>query len=121
MDKRFKIPAITEFPSYRPFLSAFYRENKAERSSFSFRYIASRLQWPTSFFSDVVYGKRELSMKRALEFSRWVGFDAVKTDYFIKLVLAESKDPVVREYFSTHLPRLPSDNVSAATEASELA
>ncbi len=89
--------SIRNYDDYRLFMKDYYETNK-QKPHFSFRYIANKLNWPHSLYHDVINKRKELSMSRAVELAKFLELDTIDTDYFILLILKNSKNEDLKEY-----------------------
>ncbi|MGC4066873.1 MAG: TIGR02147 family protein [Polyangiaceae bacterium] len=78
---------IFDYLDYRAFLRDFYKQQKAEGRSFSFRAFARRAQIRSfNFLPLVMKGERDLSSAMAVRFAKGCGLDGNETAYFCDLV-----------------------------------
>ncbi|MFZ3228989.1 MAG: hypothetical protein WA160_02200 [Pseudobdellovibrio sp.] len=98
-----KIPNVKRFNSTVSFFSKVYSLNKENKSSFSYRVFAKKVNWPNSYLLDIIKGRKKLTLSRCLQFSNVFKFSASHTEYLISLCLAESDDSGVGEYFKSVL------------------
>jgi uncharacterized protein (TIGR02147 family) len=78
---------IFDYLDYRAFLRDFYKQQKSEGRSFSFRAFARRAQIRSfNFLPLVMKGERDLSSAMAVRFAKGCGLDAKEAAYFCDLV-----------------------------------
>ena len=74
--KRIEIPNIYHFDNYRDFLSTMMKSNRASNSPLSFRFLAKKVNCSAGYLSDVVQGRSNLSLKKALDLADYLKFDS---------------------------------------------
>jgi uncharacterized protein (TIGR02147 family) len=80
--------SIFSYTDYRKFLSDFYREKKALRKSFSYRFIASRVGFKSAgHFTQILTGKANISIILIERFAEFLDLKKRETEYFQCLVL----------------------------------
>lgn len=98
-----KLPPLKNYYSAKDYLAALYEINKSSKKAFSHRAFAKRVKWPASFLSDVIKGRRHLTIARALQFASAFKMTAAETEYLIQMCLSEFEDANVSQYFKTVL------------------
>jgi uncharacterized protein (TIGR02147 family) len=80
--------SIFSYTDYRKFLSDFYREKKALRKSFSYRFIASRVGFKSAgHFTQILTGKANISIMLIERFAEFLNLKKREAEYFQCLVL----------------------------------
>lgn len=75
------------YTDYRKFLKDYYEEQKARDPKFSHRYFTLKVGFSSSgYFSDVLTGKKNLSLAFTLKFARALKLKREEEEYFINLV-----------------------------------
>ena len=98
------VPDIFSFSGYREFLRSFLDANAEERG-FSHRALAKRLSWPHALLSDIVGGRRELSVTKAAELAEVLGLSELATERFLLFSMQESKATAVKNLAARMLDR----------------
>ncbi len=79
---------IFEYTDYRLYLKAAYAERRKENAKFSYRYIAAKVGFASpGFFSNVLAGDRDISLKLVIKFSELFNLKRKEKEYFEILVL----------------------------------
>lgn len=99
--KKFIALSVQGFDSCRGYFDSFVKQNSALDPKYSLRFFSSRLDWPRSLISDVIAGRKNLSVERAVQFARSIGLSAVDTELLVCLALKESTNDETRSYFET--------------------
>jgi len=80
--------SIFEYTDYRQYLSAYYREKKAENSNFSHRYIAMKVGLKSSgHFAQILTGRVNISTGLISSFSEFLKLKKKESEYFEQMVL----------------------------------
>jgi uncharacterized protein (TIGR02147 family) len=91
-------PVIFEHQDYRSFLKATLSDRTASSSRYSLRAFADKLGISTSFMSEVVNSKKNLSVELAFKIAIKLELTDLETQYLCLLVqLEQEKDPLYRE------------------------
>lgn len=78
---------IFTYTDYRKFLKDYYEEQKARDPKFSHRYFTRKVGFSSSgYFSDVLTGKKNLSLAFALKFAKALKLGRDEGEFFINLV-----------------------------------
>jgi uncharacterized protein (TIGR02147 family) len=78
---------IFTYTDYRKFLKDFYEGQKARDPKFSHRYFTQKVGFSSSgYFSDVLTGKKNLSLAFTLKFAKALKLGREEEEYFINLV-----------------------------------
>jgi uncharacterized protein (TIGR02147 family) len=81
------MPDLFAYTDYRKFLKDFYEEQKARDPKFSHRYFTQKVGFSSSgYFSDVLTGKKNLSLAFTLKFARALKLGREEEEYFVNLV-----------------------------------
>lgn len=79
---------IFEYSDYRQYLKDAYTERRQESSKFSYRFIASKVGFASpGFFTNVLAGKKDISLKLVLKFAELFKLNRKEKEYFEVLVL----------------------------------
>ena len=79
--------SVYDYFDYRKFINDSYKARKAEDSRFSYRYIGSKVGFTSAgFFTKILQGKTNISMKTALAFCSLFKLTKQETHYFETLV-----------------------------------
>ncbi len=79
---------IFEYTDYRLFLQDAYNARRQENSKFSYRFIASKVGFSSpGFFTNVLKGKKDISLKLVLKFAELFHLNRKEKAYFEILVL----------------------------------
>jgi uncharacterized protein (TIGR02147 family) len=80
--------SIFSYTDYRKFLSDYYLERKAERKSFSYRFIAARVGFKSAgHFTQIITGKANISIVLIERFAEFLRLKKREAEYFQCLVL----------------------------------
>lgn len=93
------IPVIEDYKDFKLFLKDFISKNKTLDEKYSHRYFSNRLSWPDSLISDLISGRRSLTIKRCFELANLLNFNDYQTEYLLCLCLSESKNTSIRAFF----------------------
>src|SRR5688500_5525988 len=106
--------SIFEFSNYQSFLRAHMRQlPKAGRGEVN--RMAQQLGVHSSFVSQVLGGNRDFNLEQAHELTKYLGLNAVESDYFILLVqLARAGSRSLVEYFRGKLGELKNQSLDVA-------
>ncbi len=78
---------IYDYTDYRKFLYDYYLQQKAEHRHFTLRYIAKEVGFRSaSFFSQLINGKSNISLKMARRFSTFMKLNPTQEEYFQTLI-----------------------------------
>ena len=69
------IPNLVRFTDSRAFLTELLDQNQAARPKFSYSSFARRVGWPRTYLSDLLAGRKSLTVSRAIQFARFARFD----------------------------------------------
>jgi len=105
METQIVVPNLMEFDNYREFLKTFFKTN-SEKSYFSSRYLARKLEWPHSLLHDIIGNRKDLSLARAIVLSGFLRLDYKSTEYLISLVLKENKNKHLADYGLLKMSRI---------------
>ncbi|MBN1575733.1 MAG: TIGR02147 family protein [Chitinispirillaceae bacterium] len=79
--------SIYDYFDYRKYLQDIYQERKSANSLFSYRYIGGKVGFSSAgFFTKILQGKTNISMKSAIAFARLFKMTKQETHYFEVLV-----------------------------------
>ncbi len=99
-EKRSKQPRAV-FPEFvsqatvRGYLENFLDVNRQVDRRFSTRFFSGKLAWPRSLLTDVVKGRKRLSVQRAVEFCEFAEFSERRTQLFVLKAICEDEDSKV--------------------------
>ncbi len=95
-----KFLPIADYSDYRLYLYDCFEQNKKNGKIISIRWLSKRLCWSSSYLSEVMAGKRNLTFARALKLANYAKFSNVDTEKLIYLILMNSENDDVKNYFS---------------------
>ena len=97
--------SIYDYFDYRKFLHDIYREHKTANPLFSYRYIGGKVGFSSAgFFSKILKGTANISMKSAIAFARLFKLTKQETHYFEVLVqFNQAKTHESKKYFFEQL------------------
>jgi uncharacterized protein (TIGR02147 family) len=97
--------SIYDYFDYRKFLKDIYREHKSANPLFSYRYIGGKVGFSSAgFFSKILKGTTNISMKSAIAFARLFKLTKQETRYFEVLVqFNQAKTHESKKYFFEQL------------------
>ncbi|MEN0058001.1 MAG: TIGR02147 family protein, partial [Bdellovibrio sp.] len=102
---------IFKFTNYRSFLRDVLSWMKERNPQFSLRALAKKLDTPPSFLSEVLSGKKSLSLDKALQIGRSLKMDVRETTFLCYLVVLEScTDPEQKENLLLELAAFSSND-----------
>lgn len=78
--------SVFDYDNYRTFIQEYVEAKRAEKSSFSFRYVAQKLDCNPGFFNRIVRGERNLSGEYLLGIIKLFGLKGRERIYFELLV-----------------------------------
>lgn len=96
-------PSPQLYSNAATFFADFIKINKEENSNFSHRLIASKLKWPVSYISDIIAGRKVLTLPRVLQFSDFYKMNSFDRERLIWFALAESENDEVKSFFHKKL------------------
>jgi uncharacterized protein (TIGR02147 family) len=94
--KTINIMNHTKLEEYLSELILFLRET---RPSFSYRNLASKLDWPVSLLTDVISSRKTLPLVRGLELASYLKLTDYETEHLIQMTLANTSNTEVQNYF----------------------
>lgn len=95
---------IFEHSDYRTFLRQALAEKSKQQEGYSLRAFAEKLRISNSYLSEVMNGKKALSVDLAFKVALKLNLTDLETQYFCLLVqLTQEEDPVYREEFQKRL------------------
>lgn len=98
---------IFEHGSYRSFLRSALNQRIEKNPSYSLRSFAQQLKIPVSLVSEIIRGKRNLTLENAQRVVEHLTLDETERQYFFTLVQFENaKSPQIREMLQTQLSDL---------------
>jgi uncharacterized protein (TIGR02147 family) len=92
---------VFDYTDYRILLGDLYKEKKNEWSSFSYRYICTKVGFTSAgFFTNILNGKRNISDELIFKFAELFCFNRQETEYFEYLVhYDQCKEPERKKYY----------------------
>lgn len=112
-----KYPLIFDHKNCRTYFKEFYELNKNSENSASYRSLAYEINWPPSYLNDVVFGRKNLTVPRALEFASFAKFNLLETERLIYISFIDSSTSDVQNYFLNKLEKeLNSDSYTLEPE-----
>jgi hypothetical protein len=107
--KKTKVPSPELYSNAKDYFTAFVGINKTESSNFSYRFIAKKLKWPLGYLSDVIAGRKTLTLTRALQFGAAYKLRSVEQERLTWFALVESDNAEVKSFFYKKLHLTPHD------------
>lgn len=110
---------VFDFFDYRKFLTEVYREQRAKRPFFSYRYFAGKIGMDAGNLVNIIQGRRHLSAARTEPVTRFLQFTPRESKYFRTLVAYNKavKNDDIAKYFKklcdfkdVDATRLPADS-----------
>ncbi len=98
-----RCPQIHSYHDVRLFLSDVYSMNNSGPRKLGFRGVARKLKWPVSYLSDVIQGRRKLTVSRAIELSNYLKFDGFETERLLIMTLMQDQRANISDYFSQRM------------------
>lgn len=98
-----QIPNISDYIDCQSYFCDFYESSKKIDENISFRTLGKHLDWPHSYISDLIHGRKTLTISRALEFASFAKFSLVETERLIYMALRSSGDHDVKSFFGERL------------------
>ena len=98
-----ELPNISDYLDCQSYFSDFYENSKKVDETVSFRTLGKQLDWPHSYISDLIHGRKTLTITRALEFAAFAKFSVIDTERLIYMALRSTGDGDVRSYFNERL------------------
>jgi hypothetical protein len=83
MIRKIKIPSPVKFTDSQQYFKELYTLNKVYNSAFSYRSFAAKIKWPVSYLSDLVAGRKPLTISRAIEFSEFFSLNSVEREHLV--------------------------------------
>lgn len=83
MTRKMKIPSPLNFSDSQAYFKELYTVNKIHNSTFSYRSFAAKIKWPVSYLSDLVAGRKGLTISRAIEFSDFFKLNSVEREHLV--------------------------------------
>lgn len=107
------MPSVYQYTDYRQFLGDAYKERRAANSYFSYRFIAQRAGFSSpGFFANVLKGKKDISLKLAMNLADLFKLNAKEKQYFELLVLfTKAQDPGEKQEYLRRLLTLRGSQV----------
>lgn len=98
---------IYEHLDFKTFLRAVLVEKISRNPSYSLRAMAKNLDVSPSTLSEMIRGKRNLSVERAMQIAAKLGLDSAESEYFCLLVQrGQVKDPGMQEIIQKRMQSL---------------
>ncbi|MCB0357705.1 MAG: TIGR02147 family protein, partial [Bdellovibrionales bacterium] len=98
LKKKLTLVQVQEFSTYQKYLKVFYNKNR-HLPAYSSRAIAKKLSWPRSYLHDLINGRKQLTVARAIQLARFLNLNSLDTEYLIALVFKEHKDNEVKAFY----------------------
>jgi uncharacterized protein (TIGR02147 family) len=92
-------PKIHNFKSSKDYLVALAQENKIGTGGMTFNEFAEKLGWPLSYLPDLLSGRRDLTLRRAIELANKFELDSLETEKVVLMALADSEVGDVGDFF----------------------
>lgn len=112
-----KYPLIFDHKNCRTYFREFYELNKNSENPASYRSLAYEINWPPSYLNDVIFGRKNLTVPRALEFASIAKLNLLETERLIYISFIDSSTSDVQSYFLNKLEKeLNSDSYTLEPE-----
>ncbi len=85
-----KVASPLRYMDYRLYLKEVISSIKEKNPSFSLRSLALKLETPASYMSEVISGKRNLSLEKAMKFARLLKMTSPELGHFCRLISLDS-------------------------------
>lgn len=102
---KLEVPNPCQFTSFRHWLSALVEQNTEKHAWFSLRWLAGKSKWPASLLSEVIAGKRGVTLRRALELAHFLKLPIFQTERLVLLSLATHDDEGIGAHFQGEVMR----------------
>ncbi|MEZ4742598.1 MAG: helix-turn-helix domain-containing protein [Bdellovibrionota bacterium] len=100
---RIHIPSIEGYTCYRKYLSDIILCKDIKDSPMSYRYLAKNINCSPSYLNDVVKGRTNLRLGKAMAIANFLRMDAATKAKWLLLLLKEIEDEDVFRYFEEQL------------------
>lgn len=100
-----QLPKLAEHHTSALYFQELFELNKKLDPKFSHRSFAQILEWPVSYVADLIKGRKQLTVNRALEFAQFSNLNILDFEKFIYLALAEHPTEQVRDCFKEKLAK----------------
>jgi hypothetical protein len=94
---KFEVKNPEDFISSRDYLNDLIITNTGDTRSI--RWFSHSLEWSPSLIHDILAKRKKLSLKRGLELSQFFQLGEVLTEKLVYLILSESKEIVISNYY----------------------
>ncbi len=109
--------SVYDYSDYRDYIRAFVAEKQQGNSSYSFRYLASRLECNPGFFNRVLKGDRNLTSEYQLKVVKIFGLQKREQEYFELLVgYNQAKKEIERDHLYTQLKQFKNAKIRQLSE-----
>ncbi|MFZ4403757.1 MAG: hypothetical protein ACOYOK_06610 [Pseudobdellovibrionaceae bacterium] len=98
MSIQWQVPHILKYDDVPQLFADFFELNKSKTRGFSHRYFAQKAKWPMSYLSDLIKGRKPLTLTRAVQFSQLVRLDSLQTERLIYLTLLKAKEIEIQKF-----------------------
>lgn len=90
MKQKIKFIPPVGFSDAQSYFKNFFVTNKISNSQFSYRLFAKLIGWPPSYLSDLVAGRKNLTVERAFEFANYFKMNNLNKEHMLWLALANT-------------------------------
>lgn len=90
MKQKVKFLPPINFSNAQSYFKDFFVTNKIGHSKFSYRLFAKLIGWPPSYLSDLVAGRKNLTVDRAIEFANYFKMNNINKEHMLWLALANT-------------------------------
>ncbi len=95
----------SKYKNITSYFKDFYTKNKEKHSYFSYQYFSKATQWPNSLLNDIINERRKLTIARIIQFSSALKMNSNDTEYLIHLLMKDSKEDHVRDYYEKSIKK----------------
>ncbi|RYZ75517.1 MAG: hypothetical protein EOP06_32290, partial [Proteobacteria bacterium] len=99
----FICPSVYETADIPTFFREFVRLNEND-PEFSFRNFAKAIRWPLGYLSDLVKGRRSLTLARCMQFIDFSNMDPITAERFLFLCMKDNLSEKQRELVDQKMP-----------------
>lgn len=109
--------SVFDYSDFRDYIRAFVKWKQENNSSYSFRFVASKLECNPGFFNRVLKGERSLTPQYQLKVVSLFGLNKREEEYFVLLVrYNQAKKEIERDHLYTQLKQYKSARIAKISE-----
>jgi len=97
-------PSVYNFSDISDYFLAFLKANE-EKSFFSHRYFANKIEWPLGYLNDVISKRRGLTINRCMQFIEFSNMDPIASERFVYLCLKNNLNEKQKKIVDQKLPK----------------